>query len=103
MEPLVMQEVEEQHGAVQTVRLKGKPIPHSLPDELQQPARSPELVALYQTAIDLANYHDLPALLQAIVERAVALIGAASGAIGIYDPAYEEIELTAQTGVSLPY
>jgi PAS domain S-box-containing protein len=66
-------------------------------------SQSPELAALYQTALDLANYHDLPELLQAIVERAVALIGAHSGAIGIYDPAYDEIELTAQAGVHLPY
>ena len=65
--------------------------------------RSPELAALYQSAIDLANYHDLPDLLHAIIERAVALIGATSGAIGLYDPAYDEIELTAQGGEHLPY
>ena len=65
--------------------------------------RSPELAALYQSAIDLANYHDLPELLRAIVERAVVLIGASSGAIGLYDAAYDEMELTAQTGEHLPY
>ena len=43
--------------------------------------RSPELAALYQSAIDLANYHDLPDLLHAIIERAVALIGATNLAV----------------------
>ena len=33
----------------------------------------------------------------------MVLIGASSGAIGLYDAAYDEMELTAQTGEHLPY
>lgn len=62
-----------------------------------------ELVALYQTAVDLASNHDLPDLLRTMVDRATALIGARSGAIGLYDQVYDEIELTAQSGVDLHF
>ena len=64
--------------------------------------RADEFAALYESACELAMVQELPALLQTVVERAVALLGAASGSVFLYDTARGELEITATTGTELP-
>ena len=55
--------------------------------------RSRELAALQEVALDLSRKLEVPDLLQAVVERAVQLLGAASGALYITLPGTDELEL----------
>jgi|GEM_PF-1198437 len=57
---------------------------------------------LVEATLDLAADPHLPALAPAILARAMALIGAAGAALGLYDPMHAEVELTAQIGAALP-
>jgi PAS domain S-box-containing protein len=52
--------------------------------------RAEELAALYDTALDITMPHDLPDLLQAIVERAARLLNAPGGGLYLCDPARQE-------------
>ncbi|MGQ9627565.1 MAG: GAF domain-containing protein [Anaerolineae bacterium] len=55
--------------------------------------RAEEMVALYETSLELAAQLDLSELLHSIVEKATALLGAKMGAIYIYDEERDELEL----------
>jgi PAS domain S-box-containing protein len=53
--------------------------------------RAQELAALNATVIEITTAHDLPALLQAIVERAVRLHEAHGGSLFLCDPERQEV------------
>ena len=60
--------------------------------------RANEFSALYETARDLARMQrDVPALLQTIVQRAVALLAASGGAIYLYDTTRGDLEVRVTT------
>ncbi len=69
-------------------------------DETRQ--RASELGALYETTNDLATQHELPGLLQTIVERAVQLMGTSSGRILLYDPVRHDLEVAAAIKSNTP-
>jgi PAS domain S-box-containing protein len=69
--------------------------------EAQIEQRANEFAALYEITRDLAAQRDLPSLLQTIVVRAVALLGATSGSIFRYDAARKDLELVVATGPEL--
>lgn len=64
--------------------------------------RADEFFALYETNAALSAEYDLNALLQAIVERAAALLGATAGGMYLYHPASEELEVVVATNPSIP-
>ena len=53
--------------------------------------RAEELAALNTTLLDIISPHDLPTLLQTIVERAALLLKAESGGLYLCDPEKEEV------------
>jgi signal transduction histidine kinase len=53
-----------------------------------------DLAALYETAVALSSQLDLPPLLEAIVERAVRLVGADTGGLYLISPGASELELS---------
>ena len=55
--------------------------------------RADELEALRTTMADITGELELPALLQAIVERATALLNVTGGELGLYDEASQEIRI----------
>lgn len=63
--------------------------------------RADEFAALYDTARDLAGAQELATVLKTIVERAAALLGAASGSVFLYDPARQDLEIVVVTGQEL--
>jgi diguanylate cyclase (GGDEF)-like protein len=56
-------------------------------------ARSAELDALRANLADILAELELPRLLQAILERAVVLLGASGGELGLYEPDNHEIKI----------
>ena len=52
--------------------------------------RAEELAALQATVLDITGPHDLPILLQTIVERAARLLGAPAGGMYLCDPEKQE-------------
>ena len=60
--------------------------------------RADEFAALYETTGDLAIRHDLPTLLDIIIERARKLLAAPYGSIDLYDPAQNELALAISHG-----
>ncbi len=60
-------------------------------DELRQ--RNRELTALYETALEISAQLDLTTLLQAIVQRATALLGARMGSLYLMRPDEQTLEL----------
>ena len=52
--------------------------------------RAEELAALQSTVLDITGHHDLPILLQTIVERAARLLGAPAGGMYLCDPEKQE-------------
>lgn len=56
-------------------------------------SRSAELDALRANLADILAELELPRLLQAILERAVVLLGASGGELGLYDPENHEIKI----------
>lgn len=64
--------------------------------------RADEWAALHETTRDLATQHDLPTLLQTIVRRAMALLGAPAGGIYLYDPVRGELEMVIAEGAPVP-
>ncbi len=58
-------------------------------------ARADEQEALRATMADLAGRLDLATVLQAVVERAMRLLGVSHGELAIYDPAADELEIVA--------
>jgi len=63
--------------------------------------RAGEFAALYDSARDLATQQDVPTLVQAIVERAGALLKAPSASLFLYDPAKNDLELAFTQGGQL--
>ncbi|HEX6291482.1 MAG TPA: GAF domain-containing protein [Herpetosiphonaceae bacterium] len=66
----------------------------------QEAQRRHELELVYQTALDINAHHDLEAVLQAIVDRACALLDADCTSLYLLLPNGEEAEL--RVGVNLP-
>jgi GAF domain-containing protein/anti-sigma regulatory factor (Ser/Thr protein kinase) len=67
---------------------------------MEEAQRRHELELVYQTALDINAHHDLESLLQAIVDRACALLNADSGTLHLLLPNGEEAEL--RVGVNIP-
>jgi PAS domain S-box-containing protein len=72
--------------------------------------RAEELAALQATLLDITGRHDLPRLLQTIVERAVRLLGAPAGGMYICDHEKQEVRCVVSyntphdyTGTRLKY
>ncbi|MBI5303355.1 MAG: GAF domain-containing protein [Chloroflexi bacterium] len=63
--------------------------------ETQQ--RAQQLAALSDITRDLATQHDASILIQSITERAVALLGASSGSVHLYDATRDDLELALST------
>ena len=61
--------------------------------------RADEQEALRATIADLSAQLELAALLQAVLERAVALLGVSHGELAIYDAARRELEIVASHNV----
>ena len=60
--------------------------------------RADELEALRTTMADITAELELPTLLQAIVERAMGLLEATGGELGLYDEASQEIQVVISRG-----
>ncbi|MBU0702918.1 MAG: GAF domain-containing protein [Chloroflexi bacterium] len=72
--------------------------------------RADELAALQATVLDITTPHDLPTLLQTIVERAARLLNAVGGGLYLCDPSREEARCVVSyntprdfTGIVLKY
>jgi len=65
--------------------------------------RADELDALRTTMADLTAELELPTLLHAIVERAVGLLEATDGELGLYDEASQEIRIVVSYGLEQDY
>jgi PAS domain S-box-containing protein len=72
--------------------------------------RAEELAALQATVLDITSPHDLPLLLQTIVERAARLLGAPAGGMYLCDPEKQEARCAVSyntphdyTGTALRY
>jgi signal transduction histidine kinase len=65
--------------------------------------RADELDALRTTMADVAAVLDLPALLQAIVERAAVLLDATGGEFGLYDEASQELQIVVSHNLGEDY
>ncbi len=61
--------------------------------------RADEQEALRATITDLSAQLELTTLLQAVLERAVALLGVSHGELASYDPARQELEIVASHNV----
>jgi GAF domain-containing protein len=57
---------------------------------------------IYETTRDLASQHELPMLLETIVQRANMLLATPSSALFLFDPARGDLELSLSTGFILP-
>lgn len=64
--------------------------------------RAGEFAALYDTARDLAAHHEPSSLLNAIVERARALLDAPASGIYLYDPKRGDLEMSLTIGMPIP-
>lgn len=64
--------------------------------------RATKLAALYQTTRDLSEPHQLPVVLQTIIERATDLLTAPCGIIYLYDDLNDDLELAAVEGMTVP-
>lgn len=67
---------------------------------MEEAQRRHELELVYQTALDINAHHDLEAVLQAIVDRACALLSADCGTLHLLLPNDEDAEL--RVGVNIP-
>lgn len=63
--------------------------------------RADEFAALYEINRDTATLQDTTALMQTIVDRAVGLLGASGGTMGIYDPSQKQIEVRVVRGLDV--
>ena len=62
-----------------------------------------ELIALQETALDISAQQDLPVLLQAIIERATRLLGAAGGGIYLVEDDGRQLRLVASHNLGRDY
>lgn len=60
--------------------------------------RADEMSALYETTRELATQHDIPVLLQTMVDRAASLLGSPAGSILLYNPERKDLELVVAHG-----
>ncbi|MBV9790641.1 MAG: GAF domain-containing protein, partial [Chloroflexi bacterium] len=67
---------------------------------MEEAQRRHELELVYQTALDINAHHDLESVLQAIVDRACALLSADTGTLHLLLPYDEDAEL--RVGVNIP-
>ncbi len=65
--------------------------------------RADELEALRTTMADITAELELPALLQAIIERAAGLLDATGGELGLYDEASQEIRVMISHNLGADY
>lgn len=65
--------------------------------------RADELAALHQTVLEITAPHELPVLLQAIVERAVSLIGGTGGGLYLCDPQRQEVRCLVSYNTPIDY
>jgi signal transduction histidine kinase len=65
--------------------------------------RADELEALRTTMADITTELDLPALLEAIVERAAVLLEATGGEFGLYDEASRELQIVVSYNLGQDY
>ena len=65
--------------------------------------RADELEALRTTIADITSELELPALLQAIVERAALLLDATGGELGLYDEASQELRVVVSHNLGKDY
>ncbi len=75
---------------------------HRLTTQEQAMRRADEFAALYDTVRDLGAQHELPLLLESIVERAMKLLTVTSGTISLYDSDQQELVTVVAKGVSPP-
>jgi PAS domain S-box-containing protein len=68
----------------------------------QTEQRAMEIAALYDTSQEVAVQHNLPALLQTILERANTLLSAAGSAIFLYDAEHDNYQIAVEFGVGMP-
>jgi PAS domain S-box-containing protein len=64
--------------------------------------RVDQFAALYETAHDLADWQELPALLQTIVERERTLLHASDGAMYLFDPERQILSMEVLTDLTMP-
>ena len=62
-----------------------------------------ELAALQTTVLDITGAHDLPILLQTIVERAARLVGAPAGGMYLCDPEKQEVRCVVSYNTGRDY
>lgn len=65
--------------------------------------RAQELSSLNETILDITAPHELPALLQTIVERATNLLGGTGGGLYLCDPQKEEVRCVVSFNTSKDY
>ncbi len=64
--------------------------------------RAEEFASLYETNVVISGEHNLPALLQTVVNSATAMLDAGGGGMYLHDPASGELELVVSTHPSVP-
>jgi PAS domain S-box-containing protein len=62
-----------------------------------------ELAALQANVLDITAHHDLPSLLQTIIERAALLLDASGGGMYLCDPANEEVRCVVSYNTPADY
>ena len=67
-------------------------------NELRLRRRADELSALYETTREMSSQRDTQTLLQTIVDRAVLMLNAAGGAIYLYNPETNDMEIKVVHG-----
>ena len=65
--------------------------------------RTRELKALYDTSLDIISTHDLPSLLETIVERAAELLNASAGGMYLCDPERREVRCVVSYNTPFDY
>jgi PAS domain S-box-containing protein len=70
--------------------------------EIELRRRTAQLEALREVGLEIAAQLDLDALLHSVVSRAVELLEGTSGALFLYQPQYDQLELVVSIGPNLP-
>ncbi|HBY94642.1 MAG TPA: hypothetical protein DEP84_11900, partial [Chloroflexi bacterium] len=93
--------IKDTQGNITHFVATGKEVTERKRAEQELQRRADEFAALYEISRDLSMQHDLPALLEIIVERAMALLKVATGAIYLYDTARGDLVLVVTHGLPL--
>ncbi|MGD0612192.1 MAG: GAF domain-containing protein [Anaerolineales bacterium] len=67
-------------------------------NEVRIQRRADEMSALFETTRELATQHDIPVLLQTIVDRAASLLRSPAGNILLFNPERKDLELVVAHG-----